>query len=315
MLVQLSDIKTYLRIQSTDTSQDLLLTALLAIADRQVKGFCKRNIELSNSTYYPPPGRLGFTDLVLPERPLRCFLLTGNLTQGLATVTNLAFVGAPPGTLVQSVLVPGMAVCSQNSNTQLPAAATVLSVDSATQVTLAQNALVSATGASLFFGLNVYLDTGGFAGLGQSSPFAAQTQLFPGKDYYPDIDSPDGSSKSGILRRIGGGVTGGPLSWPWAWDQRRGSLTAPYPPVWPKYYGNCKVMYTGGYYPAAMPADLTFSVMVLVAWLRAQTPVGVAVDTDRTNAMLGALLNTDSKVSPELGTARAVLRSYREASF
>ncbi len=315
MLAQISDAKTYLRIQATDTSQDNLITQLLSIADRQVKSFCKRHLELQNQTWFPPPGRLGYIDLVLPARPVRAYLMTGNLTQGSPTVTNLAFAGAPPGTAVQMALVPGMSVCTQLSTTQLPAGVTVLSVDSSSQVTLARNATVSATGAVLLFGLAVWLDTGGFAGWGVNQPFSAQTQLFPGLDYYLDIDSADGSSKSGIVRRIGGGVVGGPMSWPWAWDQRRGSLTAPLPPVWNSYYGNVKVMMTAGYYPNNVPADLTFATLVLVAWLRAQTPVGIAVDTDRTNQMLGALLNTDSKASPEIGTARAVLRSYREASF
>ena len=319
MLADLPAIKTYLRVQSTDTSQDALLTQLLGIADAQVKRFCKRKFELENWTWYPPPGKLGFPDLALPARPVRLFLATGNLTLGSPTVTGIAFTNAPPGTAVQTVLVPGMPAAGQLATNLIPAGATILSVDSATQVTLNQNALGGATAATLVFGLNTYMDTGGFAGqgvgTGSLAPFSAETQLFLGRDYYLDVDSNDGSSRSGVLRRIGGGVTGGPLSWPWAWEERRGSLTAPLPPCWPRYYGNVKVQFTAGYYANDFPPDLVFAVLVLVAWLRAQTPVGVAVDTDRTNSMLAALLAGNSTPSPEVGTARATLRSYREHSF
>src|SRR4051812_47333966 len=55
--------------------------------------------------------------------------------------------------------------------------------------------------------LSVYLDPSGFFGHGTNA-FAADTLLAEGTDYALDRDQPDGSSRSGVFYRLGGGAVG-----------------------------------------------------------------------------------------------------------
>lgn len=319
-LVQLADLKSFLRVQPSDTTQDALLTQLINVASRVVQRFTKRRLELQNIPAEFPKGTLE-ADLVLRQRPVRMYLVTGTLTSGSALVTGLTFANAPPGATVQNTLVPGMVCTSQAATNQIPVNTTILSVDPAlAQVTLTANALVSAT-AQLVFGLAVYLDTAAFAGQGYAGltagPFGADKQLFLGTDYMLDIDEPDGSSRSGLLKRLTGGVGGlGGFDWPWAFQQRRGTLTAAIPPVWGKWpYGNLKVSYTAGYPLNLVPDDLQAAVFSIVAWQRQQTPVGVAVDIDRMSQQVSRAISYAEDEAPQLMTARRTLAAYREVSF
>ena len=172
----------------------------------------------------------------------------------------------------------------------------------------------------------VYLDAGGFYGDG-ITPFLGNTQLALGKDFVLLRDQPDGTSKSGILRRLGGGITGATLDWPWEW--RKGTLTARMPPAWPAGYGNVKIQYTAGLgfgaplingalttLPAntTLPPELTFACNSIVAWIRSSTPVGTPLAEDTVSNTV-RLLNRASGGSPELGTARQILTRYRENAF
>ena len=319
-LVALADVKSFLRVQATDTTQDTLLTQLINVASKVAQRFTKRRLELQNIPFEFPKGTLE-GELILRQRPVRMFLATGTLTASSALVTGLTFSNAPPGTTVQSVLVPGMICTSQAAATQIPVNTTILSVDpSLQQVTLTANALVSAT-AQLVFGLAVYLDTAAFAGQGYAGltagPFGADKQLFLGTDYMLDIDEPDGSSRSGLLKRLTGGVGGlGGFDWPWAFQQRRGTLTAAIPPVWGKWpYGSLKASYTAGLPLNLVPEDLQGAIFDMVAWQRQQTPVGVAVDIDRMAQQVSRAISYPEDVAPQLMTARRTLAAYREVSF
>ena len=319
-LAQVADLKTFLRISASDTTQDTLLTQLLNIASAAAQRWCKRRLELANYPQEFPKGTLA-PDLILRQRPVRAFWGTANLGNASPTVTSISLTNLAPGVTIQQALVPGMVVTSQNTTGQIPVNTTILSVDSTSQVTLSANATATATAAPVVFGLAAYLDTSAFAGQGYAglSPgaFSAAMQLFLGTDYMRVVDEPDGSSRSGVLKRLTGGVGGlGGFDWPWAFQQRRGTLTAAIPPVWGKWpYGSLKVQYTAGYYLNDVPADLAEAVLMMAAWLRQQTPVGVSLDIDKMSEQVSRALSYPEDAAPQLMTARRTLVHYRETSF
>ncbi len=197
-------------------------------------------------------------------------------------------------------------------------------------------------------GLTVWLDPGGFYGdapgafgsttaVGQTNP----TLLTLGVDYALKRDQPDGSSKCGLLRKLGSGIVGGAMSWPWDWQMRKGTLTARLPPGWPGGAGNIKVAYTAGYgygapatftadsngnpvltgkLPAqtTLPFELTALCCKVAAWIRQNTPVGTPVGSDRPiNSVLQQLAGgkSPSDAGPMIGSIDGVLSHYREIAI
>ena len=90
----------------------------------------------------------------------------------------------------------------------------------------------------------VNVDPNGFWGE-TTSGFQSNTQLVYGTDYFLQIDSDDGSSKSGLLIRRGDW-------WPKTFSRQRG-LLAPY--VTPGY-GSVKVTYSAGYTLDTLPSAI-----------------------------------------------------------
>lgn len=337
MLLDLATAKSILGLSPSNTAEDNWLSALIPGADAAVKQFCKTKLETQAcvTEYYDGSMR---PDQPLRYRPIRFYMMTGNLTQGSPIVSGLAALttglpqpGVPFAEPTESLLVD-MPVCIQRTSARVPPLPTqtqILSVDNATQVTLTQNAIASVTGAALVFGIVCYQDSGGYGGQG-NSPYQTNTQLYLGTDYMVMVDQPDGSSKQGVIRRIGGGVMGTITGWPFGWQYTGNStLTARTMPTWQNWYGNLAVQYTAGWGTgpnavqnptsgscANLPQDLVNATAQVVAWMRRAVPLGGQFVTGETLPEYSYSIGTIPIGSaPELGSARQILSGYREVSW
>ena len=290
-LTDVPTLKIFLGI--TDGSQDGLLAQLVAAADAVVKNYSKRDLELAVYEEYLDGS--GVNALVLRQRPVRTTILAGTTTNGSPIVTGLSSTAA---------LLVGQAVVG----TGVPVGAKILTVDSASQVTLTVNATASGSKA-LLFGLAVWLDGGGYYGDGVGA-FSAGTLLVPGRDYVLKRDK-GAIGESGLLVRLAGGIVNGDVwSYPWP-GLGRGTLTASAPPVWPQGLGNVKVQYTAGYSP--VPADLIDATNQVAAWIKRCGPQGgplTAETIGRYSYQIGA--GGGDGGAPELASIRATLSRYRE---
>lgn len=307
MLSDRTKLKVFLRIQSSDTSQDTLLDQLLVVADRIVKAHVRRDLETTLYTdFYDGQG---VRDLVLRQRPVRGFWRTGTLTSGSAIVTGLSdtsdlLVGTP---------------CV---GTGVPSGTVISTIGSSTQVTLSASATASGS-ASLHWGLACWVDPSGFYG-DRSGAFASTSEQTLGTHYALLRDAAGGISKKGLLRRLAGIVLGGlgPTDWPWGWPT--GPLAARADPVWPRGTGNVKVVYLAGYgvgasvggsMPASstLPAELTYCVNAIAGVLRGMTPAGAPINVNALAQHLADMLGRPVVgESAEISTVRGVLTSYVE---
>ncbi len=292
MLCHLNLVKSLLGLAATDPSQDSTLLNHLGAADQAVKNYCKRDFELTVYTAYVD-GR-NQPRLVLRQRPVRSYALSGTTTSASTSVTGISDTGN---------LTVGMPVLG----TGIPHGTTLSAITSPSAITLSAAATASGT-VTLKFGLAVWLHAGGFAGQ-SADPFPESTQLEQGVDFYLEVDQPDGSSKCGLLRRLGGGPTGSAIDWPWEW--RKGSLTARMAPAWPDTAGGIKVMFTAGFAEGQIPADLQMATAELTCWLfRFAGQGGYPVSSEGYegyNYALGRLAT-----EPELGSIRQLLSRHRE---
>jgi len=111
--------------------------------------------------------------------------------------------------------------------------------------------------------IEVYVSTTGYWGT-SSGAFGSNTQLTYGSEFTLEIDQDDGSSRSGILWRIGD-------YWPRPFVRARGLLA----PFVGDDLGSVKVVYTGGYTVDNMPAQLRSAAHLLIAKLRVIYPTGM----------------------------------------
>lgn len=323
MLCDLNTLKSTLQIPLTDTTQDSRLSLMLLAANNTVIRYCKRNFETQNYVEY----RNGSTvnSLYLYQRPVLMYLLQGNVTQGSGVVTGLSSTAN---------LIVGMPCSSQyqvNGAVALPSTSAILTVDSLTQVTLNQPANVTATASPLVFGLTTWNDSGGAFGQGVPTGnvgiFGNTAQLFLGSDYVLQVDQPDGSSKCGLIRRMGVGSLGGVLGWPYPDTYGRGSLTAQRLPSWRALpWGSLKIAFTAGYGVGApsppsptnlLPSnwalpDVTLAVAEVACFLANNAQYGgngqlTSESYDGYNYSLSALGK-----DPMLGSVRQILSAYRE---
>jgi hypothetical protein len=160
-------------------------------------------------------------------------------------------------------------------------------------------------------GLSVYLDVNGFFGKGTNA-FASGTLLTEGVDYVLQRDQTDGSSKSGVVFRLGGGAVGGPLAWPWAFDLPRGSLTARLSPRWPGVPGCVSVTYAAGYSLTTVPYDLQAAVIELCGWLYRNLRYSGPLQSEHLADYQYQLAQALHQGPLELGTTRSLLAPYRE---
>lgn len=321
MLAQITDLKSFIGVPPSDSSQDSKLLLCLLGADRAVKKFCKQAFEFQLNVWYPPERALGGEAIVLPETPVVTYQLTGNITNGLATITGLSSTTG---------LVVGMtAVVTTNVNNQtmqpFPNGATIQSIQAPSQVTLTGAATQSIANATIIFGLSMWWDPSGVFGTGQGTdaggPYGATTFLYPGIDYALQIDSVDGvTSKSGKIIRLGNvmalaGMAGTWNSFGGTWGglNARGTLTANLKPIWPNWPpGALKVLFASGY--TSIPSDLTVATCGLAAWMWQNSMNGLlqtGSESFNGESYGIAALQKD----PSLGSVRQILSRYKKVSM
>jgi hypothetical protein len=299
MLTTLASLKTFLRIASSDTSQDTLLTQILTGVDSSVKRWCKQNLEqqVYVQEFYDGTGS---PDVALYQRPVTAISFTGAITAGSAVLTS------PSSTVGLVVGMPVAGVISGQTSGIAPGSA--ITSLAGGNVTMSLAALASGT-VTATAGLAVWYDPGGFYGDAPNG-FGNTTQLVLGVDYVLVRDQSNGTSKSAILRRLGGGgvLVGSVFSWPW--EGRRGALTAKLPPIWAQCYGGIKVQYSPGY--ATIPADLQQAVNGLCSWVRELTPAGTPLDHEEVKGQVMELMGGPLAASPQIASIQRTLNAYRD---
>jgi len=160
--------------------------------------------------------------------------------------------------------------------------------------------------------ITVWLDVNG--GYGQTAGgFATDKELVQGTQYVVLYDRGELQT-----RQMPGGWwwasnLGGPIASPWGWPglARRGTSWV----GWPKVPGCIKVTYTAGY--ARIPADLVAAVVTMAQYTLTVVPAGGLVPTSGSyidvSVGVGFLSEQLARGNvPALGSARAVLDSYRD---
>jgi len=343
VLSSLARFKAFLNVfDPADTTEDAYAVALVRDADRILKGFFKQDFE--TRTYTLAHSGKDEVDLALRWRPVQAPVFTCSLTNnsptltGLTLVSNLQYPYAANGTQLsgtQNLLagMPAAIAASSSANaklTPLPINTTVVSVDSATQVTLNNNATQSGT-FNVVFGIDVYFNplSGRYGDSYQA--FTANNQLMLGLDYVLKRDRPDGSSKSGLIQRFGSGPIGAGVYGGWgfagggyAGGSTLASMTAQPLPRWLAGWGNVLVTWTAGLgvgaaYPTGdlpqnttLDPDLTEAVNKLAAWLRYAVPRGAPLDSPAAGDQARQQISQASPDDPLLGTVQSVVRRYRE---
>jgi hypothetical protein len=157
---------------------------------------------------------------------------------------------------------------------------------------------------------SVYLDTTG--GYGQvTDSFGAATLLTAGQDYC--YVAAKGALQL-LTGRLSWPISGiGPGYSPWGYPglTRRGTSWV----GWPKLPGCVKVTYTAGYQP--IPADLVSAVCAMAAYILISADAGGLITTSQSyiDTSVGSGFLTEALARgnvPALGSARAVLDSYRD---
>src|SRR5262245_4437094 len=331
MLCDLPTLKTYLRIASSDMSQDALLNGLLPVADGIVKRFCKRDLETAYYTNQNAEYRdgNGYRDLWLYQRPVVVSPpgVTGNLTAGSPVITGLSLNAQAYLSVGQPVQTTGTA--PQGALGAFPAGATISSVDSASAVTCSAAATKGGQAVPLVFGIRVYLNPAGFGGDGVGgfgSTAVTSMELFLGINYALKRDTDGGNSKAALITRLGGGFIGSTISGAWPTDWPSGFLSARLGPYWPRGIQNVKIEYAAGLGVGAIPGgslppgttipfELTLAVAKVVSFMRVIAPAGVPVDAEATGRQALMALSGKGELDPEIGTARNDLNFYREFAF
>lgn len=114
----------------------------------------------------------------------------------------------------------------------------------------------------------VSVDQGGYWGT-PSDSFDSETALTWAEDFTLDIDQDDGTSRSGLLIRLGD-------VWPRPYVRKRGYLT----PYIGDDKGSVKITYTAGYTVDTLPPEFRLATNILVARLRVLFPYGYMLSSE-----------------------------------
>jgi hypothetical protein len=315
-------LKTSVGILLSDVTQDDRLSLFLFASDAAIKKYVKRNLELSIVTEYPY--RLGGEAIVLEQTPVQSYRVVGSISSGSAQITNLVST--------TNLLVGMTAIVASNSNQTVqpfPNAATIISVDSTTQVTMSAAATANVPSVPINFGCSVWYDPNGGYGDGPGTnpggPYAAPSLLLPGIDYSLQRDSADGmTSNSGKLIRLasvfaflGMGGAWNPYGSTWGGLNERATLSAPLKPLWPNWPpGSIRVMYAAGY--TSIPQDLTTACNGLATWMWRNAVSGlIQMSRSSFNGYSASIIQAMDwlKAEGELGGVRAILSHYRKVAI
>lgn len=268
LLVSLDRLKGEMGIPLTATDRDFALLGVITRVSAMMTKSCNRPWWLwSNpnnpSTFYG--SGQGDEFLVLPAPPMQVPILTGNTTLGSMVVTNLE---SPNNPVATAGLFVNQSVCGPT----IQPGSTILSIDSATQITLqnlatppaSPNAMFTATGVQIFCGVAVWEDDLGYYNTPQGSFVTNQTpqsgtppvttQLVEGVDYTYERNrlDPSESDTATLIR----------MNWSWQQQYRTGGylmLSA----NGAGGRGNIKVQYASGF--KFVPYDLEEAAIRTVA--------------------------------------------------
>lgn len=244
-------VKIRLGISADDTSEDAALTALVpqcqALAEKALGFALERSID---TVYLDGTGREWVT---LPRKPVTIVTAEGDTTISSTTISGL-----PAATVL--ALVAGMPVVGDN----IPAGATVVSA-TGTSCVISSAATATASDTWITFGMAVWLDTNAGMGGQGADGFADDTLLTPGVDYTLRGTT---TASGGVI------VSNSGLLWrPSGWERpsrRKGGLLARYVagPL-PDGGQNIKCVYTPGYAPGTIPADIQLGLIEVLSLARA----------------------------------------------
>lgn len=319
------------------------VNTLLAAADRAIKRYCKRDLEMT--AYDEPYSGAGVPDLVLRQYPVwvgATAIAPGSVSDGAllpqATIVVNSTRGFHPGTGGNTrAKAPAIAVqvgpsswtwVSYTGTTQ--AGFNGATVDSFTGCTLGGPAgTMNSTYANGVTSPVVFVNPQGYFGQGPAPGFFATTspgtsQLFMGTQFAVNVDAAgqDGMrSERGLLTRVGG--AGGawvgmfpPDGYGWS-----GKLAGRAFSSWPQGTGNIWVKYTAGYAPYGsgyhpqVPEDLQYAVGLMVAYMVRNAPRGVPLTSESLGSYSYSILDKASTEIPELGSLARTLAPFRESSW
>ena len=245
-LTTLTSAKTVLGLNTSDTSQDALLNLYIAEVSQVICDWCNR-ADFAAAQYTRVLSGNNAPSFAVPDVPIQGVALAGNTTSGSTAVTGLPTTGSPSWSNLfvnQSVTGPG-----------IPDGTYIAALPSSGNVTLSATATATATGATLNFGVALYVDNNAFGGA-VSGAFDVTTLQQEGLDYYLDYDNgPGGPCTSGLIYRNG-------FYWfkPDVWI---GGLVTPQSGPQIK---NIKIVYLGGYW--TIPPSIEAAALQMLARIR-----------------------------------------------
>ncbi len=272
LLTQLDRVKGMIGKSLTsaaDARDDFFLRMLITQVSSEIADSCGRTHFLVSNPANPVTqfyGGTGSGALALDQWPLYTPVLAGNTISGSAVVSGLSSTAG----LFVGQGVTGLAFAPPTTSPPVTPPLSILSVNSATQVTLNGTASLTATQTPVGFGVQVWWND---AGYGTPGNFQDANLLAEGGDYRIDRDRPDGTCKSGLLYSICGGWVPG-----WAsggyWSGYGPDLTATQAPG----SGNYQVKAAIGY--ASVPYNLEMAAIWCVMKARFLRPWGLFLQSE-----------------------------------
>ena len=117
--------------------------------------------------------------------------------------------------------------------------------------------------------IEVAIDNGGYFGAASGAFTASDSSLSYGSDFVLQIDQPDGTSRSGILYRIGD-----------FWKKREVRQTGYLTPFLMEGVGNIRVTYTAGYTIDTLPPVIREAMVLIIARARYILPLGLELTSE-----------------------------------
>ena len=305
------------------------VNSLIGAADRCVKEYVKRELELASYTdYYDGSGQ---RDIILRQFPAwQSQGLLANSMNGVAlpqsTIQVVSTQGFHPGLFGNlNSIPPAVAVCTGINSwtyvTYTGTTATSFTGCLGGTGTMSTNPGSAQTQPWSVFSPCVFFDANSYGGQLASS-FGPGTQWAPGTQYQLVLDQqgqgaqtplPLGAraSKRGLLRNIGGGGWFYEGGWGYRDYFIGGKLAGSGQPTWPRCDQGIKVIYNAGFlYP---PADLSYAVAMLVCQMVRIQPTGANISSESLGGYSYSVLMNEQ--DPEMGTVRRTLTRYRDPSF
>lgn len=142
----------------------------------------------------------------------------------------------------------------------------------------------------------VWVWSGSYWNQGEDA-FPTESALVEGRDYALDIDQPDGTSRSGILFRLG-------CNWPARWTRSRTLNASPGPSL-----GDIKVTYTAGW--PTLPADLEMVLHRMVtAEFAGQLTGGLMKSESFEGGDYSYVMASAAEAAAQAGSSASILSGY-----